>query len=66
MRGGYQLQSRLATHLDELKMEAMIARAERSRERRDRSFEEIQRLATRCAELLDSARDMPIGEPSQS
>lgn len=53
MRGGYQIQSRLMTHLDEIRMEATVARASMSRCERNRAFEEIQRLAHVCAELLE-------------
>jgi hypothetical protein len=54
MKGGYQIQSRLATHLDEIRMEAMAASGSRSRRERDRAFDEIQ-LARQCAEILDRA-----------
>lgn len=53
MKGGYQIQSRVATHLTEIFMEAMVARASRSMRERDRAFEEIQRLAKACEELLN-------------
>ncbi len=55
MNGGYQVEGRLATGLDEIRMEAMVARASRSRRERDRAFDEIQRLARQCAELLERA-----------
>jgi hypothetical protein len=42
VKGGYQVQSRLATHLDEIRMEAMVAGASRSRRERDRAWSEIR------------------------
>jgi hypothetical protein len=41
--------------LDEVRMEAMVARASSSRQERDRSFDEIQRIAGQCAGLLSKA-----------
>jgi hypothetical protein len=55
VKGGYQVQNRLATHLDEIRMEAMVAGASRSRRERDRAFDEIQHLARQCAEILERA-----------
>jgi hypothetical protein len=52
MKGGFQVRSRLATCLDEIRMEAQVAGASRSRRERDRAFVEIQRIARASAELL--------------
>ncbi len=48
-RGGYQRERRLATTLDEIKIEALVGLRSRSRHDRDRSFAEIARLAAVCA-----------------
>lgn len=55
MKGGFQVESRLATSLDEIYMEALVARASHSRPERDRAFDEVQRLARQCADLLERA-----------
>jgi hypothetical protein len=55
VKGGYQPQSRLAGLIDEVKMEAIVARASQSRQERDRAFAEIERLAGQCADLLTKA-----------
>ena len=51
-RGGYRSSGRLATTLDEIRIEALVARQSRSRRERDRAFEEIARLTYQAAELL--------------
>jgi hypothetical protein len=55
VKGGYQAPSRLAGLIDEVKMEAIVARASKSQQERDRAFAEIERLASQCAELLSKA-----------
>lgn len=55
MKGGYQPESRLAGLIDEVKMEAVVARASNNRQERDRAFSEIERLAGQCADLLTKA-----------
>lgn len=55
MKGGFQVESRLATSLDEIAMEAMAARESTSRRERDLALDEIQRLARACAELHERA-----------
>ena len=61
MKGGYQVQSRLATHLDEIALEARVGHTSRSRRERDRAFAEIQRLARQCADLLEHTRIVVTG-----
>lgn len=51
MKGGYQRDSRLVTLIEEIHMEANVARRSTSRSRRDRSFAEIERLARQAAQL---------------
>lgn len=53
MRGGYQRASRLATTLAEIQVEAIAARTERSRRRRDAALDEIARLAHAAARLVE-------------
>ncbi len=53
MRGGYQRASRLAQVLDEIRVEAMVARQHPSRRKRDAAFEEICRLAHAAARLVE-------------
>jgi ribosomal protein L32 len=60
LKGGYQPTSRLATLLDEIRMEAAVARASHRRTHRDRALEEIQQLAKQCATLVnDSLTSQP-------
>ena len=53
-KGGFHPQSRLATHLDELSIEALIGLESESAAAKDRAFREIVRLARRCVDLLQS------------
>lgn len=54
-KGGYHPQARLATHHDEILLEALCALESESVQVKDRAFREIARLARRCVELLESA-----------
>lgn len=55
MKGGYHPASRLATLLDEIRMEAHAAKRTRSRSQRDRAFDDIATLARQAAQLARTA-----------
>ena len=59
-RGGYRVDSRVQTLKDELVMEALVGANSPSVEVRQRTFEEIARIARKVADLLTHSGQPPM------
>lgn len=55
MKGGYHPEGRLASALEEIRIEAQLARQVRRRSQRDRAFDDIARMAQAAVDLIRHA-----------
>jgi len=60
-KGGYRPDSRVQTLKDEMVMEALVGANSPSAEVRQRTFDEIARLARKVSDLLTHSGQPPLG-----